>query len=200
MRIAAAALLGGYVANLRRQASDGGAVLLIDGGDMFQGTLESNLTEGSAVVAAYNALGYAAAAIGNHEFDFGPVGPASTQQRPDDDPRGALKARAAQASFPFLAANLIDVATGRPVAFQNVKPSTVVSAAGVRVGIVGVMTTRTQFTTIAANFRGLRVAPLAEAIEAEARRLRAGGATVNARGARRWLVHGFSNRAIFVLR
>jgi 5'-nucleotidase len=54
----------------------------------------------------------------------------------------------------------------------------VVSAAGVRVGIVGVMTTRTQFTTIAANFRGLRVAPLAEAIEAEARRLRAGGATV----------------------
>ncbi len=173
------ALLGGYLANLRAaRARDGGAVLLIDGGDMFQGTLESNLTEGSAVVAAYNALGYAAAAIGNHEFDFGPAGPASTPQRPDDDPRGALKARAAQASFPFLAANLIDVATGRPVAFPNVKPSTVVTAAGVRVGIVGVLTTRALVTTIAANVRGLRVAPLAETIEAEARRLRAGGATV----------------------
>ena len=103
------ALLGGYVSNLRAaRARDGGAVLLIDGGDMFQGTLESNLTEGSAVVAAYNALGYTAAAIGNHEFDFGPAGPASTPQRADDDPRGALKARAAEASFPFLAANLID--------------------------------------------------------------------------------------------
>ena len=145
---------------------------------MFQGTLESNLTEGSAVVAAYNALGYTAAAIGNHEFDFGPAGPASTPQRPDDDPRGALKARAAEASFPFLAANLIDGATGRPVDFRNVKPSTIVTAAGVRVGIVGVMTTRALVTTIAANVRGLRVAPLAETIEAEARRLRAGGATV----------------------
>jgi 2',3'-cyclic-nucleotide 2'-phosphodiesterase (5'-nucleotidase family) len=173
------ALLGGYVSNLRAaRARDGGAVLLIDGGDMFQGTLESNLTEGSAVVAAYNALGYTAAAIGNHEFDFGPAGPASTPQRPDDDPRGALKARAAEASFPFLAANLIDGATGRPVDFRNVKPSTIVTAAGVRVGIVGVMTTRALVTTIAANIRGLRVAPLAETIEAEARRLRAGGATV----------------------
>ena len=173
------ALLGGYVANVRAaRARDGGAVLLIDGGDMFQGTLESNLTEGSAVVAAYNVLGYAAAAIGNHEFDFGPAGPASTPQRPEDDPRGALKARAAQASFPFLAANLIDLATDRPVDFQNVKASTVVTAAGVRVGIVGVMTRRALFTTIAANVRGLRVAPLAETIEAEAKRLRAGGATV----------------------
>src|SRR3954469_304042 len=100
------ALLGGYVANLRAARSkDGGAVLLVDAGDMFQGTLESNLTEGSVVVAAYNRLGYAAAAVGNHEFDFGPVGPASTPQQPGDDPRGALKARAAEASFPFLAAN-----------------------------------------------------------------------------------------------
>lgn len=173
------ALLGGYVANLRAaRARDGGAVLLIDAGDMFQGTLESNLTEGASVVAAYNALGYAAAAVGNHEFDFGPVGPASTPQKPDDDPRGALKARAAQASFPFLAANLIDTATGQPVAFRNVRPSTMVTAAGVRVGIVGVMTARALSATIALNVRGLRVAPLVETIEAEAKRLRAGGATV----------------------
>ena len=173
------ALLGGYVANLRAaRARDGGAVLLVDAGDMFQGTLESNLTEGASVVAAYNALGYAAAAVGNHEFDFGPVGPASTPQRPDDDPRGALKARAAQASFPFLAANLIDTATGRPVSFPNVRPSMVVTAAGVQVGIVGVMTARALSVTIALNVRGLRVAPLAETIEAEAKQLRAGGATV----------------------
>jgi 5'-nucleotidase len=173
------ALLGGYVANLRAaRARDGGAVLLVDAGDMFQGTLESNLTEGASVVAAYNLLGYAAAAVGNHEFDFGPAGPASTPKQPGDDPRGALKARAAQASFPFLAANLIDTATGQPVAYRNVRPSTLVTVAGVRVGIVGVMTSRALSTTIAANVIGLRVAPLAETIEAEAKRLRAGGATV----------------------
>jgi 5'-nucleotidase len=128
------ALLGGYVANLRAaRARDGGAVLLVDGGDMFQGTLESNLTEGQIVIAAYNTLGYSAAAIGNHEFDFGPAGPASQPKGLDDDPRGALKARAAQASFPFLAANLIDTATGRPVAFPHIQPSVIVTVAGLKV-------------------------------------------------------------------
>jgi 5'-nucleotidase len=35
------ALLGGYVSNLRAARNkDGGAVLLIDAGDLFQGTLE----------------------------------------------------------------------------------------------------------------------------------------------------------------
>ena len=106
--------------NLRAaRARDGGGVVLLDAGDMFQGTLESNLNEGAAVVRAYNALGYDAAAIGNHEFDFGPVGPATAPRAPDDDPRGALKARAAEARFPFLAANLIDAATGAPPAWPQ---------------------------------------------------------------------------------
>ena len=77
------ALLGGYVRNLRAaRDKDGGAVVLLDGGDMFQGTMESNLSEGAPVVAAYNALGYTAAAVGNHEFDFGPVGPAGHASQP----------------------------------------------------------------------------------------------------------------------
>ena len=41
-------LLAGYVNNLRAaRASDGGAVLLIDSGDTFQGDVESNLSEGA---------------------------------------------------------------------------------------------------------------------------------------------------------
>jgi len=173
------ALLGGYVANLRAARDrDGGAVLLVDAGDLFQGTLESNLNEGAVVVAAYDALGYAAVAIGNHDFDFGPAGEAATPASPADDPRGALKARAASASFPFLAANVIDEATGKPVAWRNVLPSTLVTAAGVQVGIIGVTTARTLETTIAANTSGLRIGPLAASIEAEATRLRASGAAV----------------------
>src|SRR5262245_38236546 len=71
------ALLGGYLKIVRAErAADGGGVLLLDGGDEFQGTMESNLNEGHAVVEAFNLLGYDAMAIGNHEFDFGPVGPA----------------------------------------------------------------------------------------------------------------------------
>lgn len=172
-------VFAGYLNNLRAaRMRDGGAVFLIDAGDMFQGTLESNLTEGSPVVAAYNALQYTAAAIGNHEFDYGPVGEAATPQNADDDPRGALKARAADARFPFLAANIIDTSTGRPVAWPNVRPSVLVDVAGVKVGIVGLTTKDTLGATMALNTRGLAVAPLLPTIVTEATKLRSSRATV----------------------
>ena len=41
-------LLGGFLDNLRAaRAADGGGVVLVDAGDLFQGTLESNLAEGA---------------------------------------------------------------------------------------------------------------------------------------------------------
>ena len=167
----------GYVNALRTARSDdGGAVLLIDAGDMWQGTLESNLTEGAAVVAAYNALEYTAATIGNHEFDFGPLGPDAIPMSPGADPRGALKQRASEAAFPLLAANLIDTATNSTVNWPNVQPSVVVETSGVTVGIIGVMTANALQATMAANVIGLRVAPLAPTIEKEAQALRTAGA------------------------
>src|SRR5712671_3721943 len=171
-------LLAGYLNNLRAsRSSDGGAVLLIDSGDTFQGTVESNLSEGALIVDAYNAMRYSAEAIGNHDFDFGSVDSSMARQLPGDL-RGALKARAAQARYPFLAANLIDDATGRPVEWPNVRPSVLVEAAGVKVGIVGVMTIDALRSTLATNVHGLRIAPLAPTIIAEASKLRAAGAEV----------------------
>ena len=171
--------ISAYVNALRTARDrDGGAVLVVDAGDMWQGTLASNLGEGAGIIDAYNALGVAAAAIGNHEFDFGPEGTSAIPVRDGDDPRGALKARAREASFPFLAANLIDDATGQPVAWDNVQPSVIVTVGGVPVGIIGVMTANALQTTIAANTTGLSVAPLAESITREARRLHAEGAQI----------------------
>jgi len=177
--------LGGLVAfsariNALREArkADGGAVLLIDAGDMWQGTLESNLSEGAAVVQVYNELDVTAAAIGNHEFDFGPEGPRAVPVEASDDPRGALKQRIREARFPILAANLIDDSTGLPVQWEHVRPTVLVDVAGVKVGVVGVVTSQALVTTIAANTEGLSVAPLAETIAREARQLRANGATL----------------------
>ena len=156
---------------------DGGAVLLVDSGDLFQGTLESNLTEGAAVIRAYNELGYTAAAIGNHEFDFGPVGPHQVVRTPGEDPRGALIARAREARFPLLSAN-VRRANGGPWSEPNIMASTIVEAAGIRVGMLGVTALRTADATDPRNFAGLEVTPLAEAIVREATQLRAAGATV----------------------
>ncbi|WP_143141089.1 bifunctional metallophosphatase/5'-nucleotidase [Nannocystis exedens] len=173
-------LLAAHLSALRRErAEDGGGVVLVDAGDMFQGTLESNLVEGASVVDAYAALGYDAVAVGNHEFDFGPVGPRATAKVPfgegEADPRGALVARIRQAPFPFLTANLRRKG-GEPPGFGA--PSTLIERAGVKVGIVGVTTEGTPHTTIAANIVDLEVAPLAASIAAEAAALRARGAAV----------------------
>jgi 2',3'-cyclic-nucleotide 2'-phosphodiesterase (5'-nucleotidase family) len=170
-------ILGGYVENLRQALAGRGGVVLVDAGDIYQGTLASNLNQGAAAIAAYSAIGYDAAAIGNHEFDFGPEGPAPTPQSPEDDPRGALKARATEASFPMLAANLAVEGGGR-VDWENVPATALVDVEGVRIGIIGVTTVATPHTTIATNFEGLEVWPLVPTVRHQARELRAQGAAV----------------------
>jgi 5'-nucleotidase len=170
-------LLGGYLANLRAaRKADGGGVLLLDAGDIFQGTLESNPVEGASVIRAYNALGYQAAAVGNHDFDFGPEGTGAPA--PGADLRGALFARAKQAHFPLLTANVVEEATGKPLTAPNLRPSTIVDVAGVRIGVVGVTTIDTPRATRPRYFAALTVRPLAAAIVEQARALRAAGATV----------------------
>ena len=45
--------------------------LLLDAGDMVQGTPYFNVYHGRMEIAGYNRLGYDAATLGNHEFDMG---------------------------------------------------------------------------------------------------------------------------------
>ncbi|MEM9070231.1 MAG: 5'-nucleotidase C-terminal domain-containing protein [Myxococcota bacterium] len=172
------AAFGGYLRNLRARRQEDGGVVLVDGGDMWQGTIASNLREGAPVVAAYNVLGYDAATIGNHEFDYGPVGEATTPQNESDDRRGALIARAAEAEFAILGANFLDAASGEPVSWPGIQRAMLFERAGVKIGVIGVSTFETPATTIAANLDDVRMAPLAETIASLAASLRAEGATV----------------------
>ncbi len=167
-----AARLGHYFAEERAHAP--GRVVAVDGGDIFQGTLVSNLHEGAAMIHALNALGYAASAVGNHEFDFGPVGPHTTPVSASEDPRGALEARMAEAKFPLLSSNVVDAKSGKPFA----RPFVIVTVDGVKVGIVGGTAEDTPRTTNSRNLVGLKVLPLAPAVGDAARAARKAGATV----------------------
>src|SRR5438552_7930955 len=72
----------------------------LDAGDEMQGTPVSNFNFGRPAIAALNAFGIDAAAIGNHEFDW---------------TVDTLRARMAEAHYRFLAANITDSAgTARP--------------------------------------------------------------------------------------
>ena len=62
-----------YVADKVKDVSkaDGDRVLLLDGGDLYQGASISNLQEGKPIYVAMDRMGYDAVALGNHEFDWG---------------------------------------------------------------------------------------------------------------------------------
>ena len=60
-----AEVLASYIARIRETA--GCPVFVVSAGDIMQGTLISNLTRGRATIDAMNAIGYDAAAIGNHQ-------------------------------------------------------------------------------------------------------------------------------------
>jgi len=98
----------------------GGHVLLVDGGDQFQGSLFYTYYKGKAAAELMNALGYDAMTVGNHEFDDGP-----------EVLRGFMDA----VSFPVLLANA-DV-RGEPALADVLKPSMIVEKGGQRIGLVG---------------------------------------------------------------
>ncbi len=55
-------------------------VLLLDGGDVYQGSPASNLLYGASMKAAMDVMDYDAMVLGNHEFDWG-----VTQYAADED-------------------------------------------------------------------------------------------------------------------
>lgn len=61
----------GKVISDARANGDRDTTVVLDGGDIYQGNVVSNLNHGEPMVAAYDAIGYDAVALGNHEFDWG---------------------------------------------------------------------------------------------------------------------------------
>lgn len=144
--VGGAATLAAYF-RAERQGFDG-PTLLVDAGDVMQGTPISGLTKGRSTIAVYNAMGYAAAALGNHEFDWTvPV----------------LEERVADASFPWLSANLFVAGTDTAPSWD--RDTAMVDVDGVPVGIVGVTTETTPEETSPSNVRGLEFRSLSAAID-----------------------------------
>jgi 2',3'-cyclic-nucleotide 2'-phosphodiesterase (5'-nucleotidase family) len=127
-------------------------------GDVMQGTPISNLFDGRSTIAVFNRMGYDAAAIGNHEFDWGV---------------DTLRARIRQADFPFLGANIYIRGTDRHPPWA--RPWIVVERGGVRIGVVGVTTRSTPETTMPANVEGLDFRSLSASIDRYVPEVRARG-------------------------
>ncbi len=139
--------------------SEEGAFLILSGGDLWTGPALATWFDGESMVDAMNAMGYHATAVGNHEFDFG---------------REGLRAREAQAEFAFLGANVLDAASGAPI--DEVLPYVIEEVAGIRVGIVGLASTRTPRTTMPTHVAGINFADYATTLKRVVPELREEGA------------------------
>lgn len=156
-RYAGLSFLGSYVSALRSEWGD--HLVWLDAGDEFQGSLESNLFYGASMVDFFNAKKLNAAAIGNHEFDFG---------------FSELQNRFKQAHYPYLSANVISQVSGKPF---SEKASSILTAGDVKVGVIGLSTLETPFTT-ATNVKELKFASLVDATVSESEKLRQAGADI----------------------
>ena len=134
--VGGAAALAAYFDHER--AGFGGPVLLLDGGDVMQGTPISNLTQGRSTVEFFNHARYGGAALGNHEFDWG-------QQ--------VLRERIADARFEWLSANT--VVAGSDTTPSWIRATATVTVGDVKVALLGLTTQETPGATRADNVSGL---------------------------------------------
>ncbi len=121
---------------VKRVRNENPNTLLIDAGDVFQGTPYFNFYKGEVEYKAMSAIGYDAGTLGNHDFDNGV---------------DALAAAAKFANFPLVSANY-DV---RGTSLENrIKQYVVRQVAGVRIGLFGLGISPVGLIT-PANFKGI---------------------------------------------
>ncbi len=114
---------GGYLrraAMIRDERQATPDLLLFDSGDFSQGSPYYTIFKGDVEIGLMNEMGYDAATIGNHEFDFGLENMARIFR---------------MAKFPIVCANY-DF-TGTPVE-GTVKPYTIIKRNGLKIGIFGI--------------------------------------------------------------
>jgi 2',3'-cyclic-nucleotide 2'-phosphodiesterase (5'-nucleotidase family) len=130
---------------------DGPGWLLLSAGDMWTGPFETTVLEGAPMTAAMGHLGYRAAAVGNHEFDFG---------------QHALARQASAASFPFLGANLVETGSGRQPAWVKAWTMVELPVPGgiARIAVVGLACVESPVTADVRHMSGLAFQPYDETL------------------------------------
>ena len=104
--------------------------LFLMAGDTISPSVESITYKGAQMIDAWNAIGLDYATFGNHEFDFGP---------------DVLRERIKESKFGWVAANVIDLKTGKT--FGDVPPYVIREFSGVKVGLFGLVLPETKSTS-----------------------------------------------------
>lgn len=140
----------------RRKALEGENVLLLNGGDNFQGSLFYSTYKGKAEAEFLNLMKFDAMTVGNHEFDDG---------------EDALVPFLEEIQFPVLSANVL--ASAKSGVGDKIKPSIVLEVGGEKIGIIGAVTNDTP--EIASPGPNILISNDLNAIKAEVDKLKGEG-------------------------
>jgi 5'-nucleotidase/UDP-sugar diphosphatase len=124
--------------------------LMLDAGEMFSGSLISDMFLGAPVIDVMNAIGYDAAAVGRTEFSFG---------------INALAARAREANFPLLSAN-----ADSPI--SEIQVAGIFNAQDVRITVIGLTSEELERTGHPQNVKYVDVADTVTTLESVLPRVR----------------------------
>jgi len=165
------AYLATALAELRAKHPDS---LVVAGGDLIGASpLISNLLRDEPTLAAMSQLDISASALGNHELDAG-LPELLRKAHGECGPSECLWPGFKGPGFPYLGANVLDAATGKPLLPTHV----VKQAAGFKIAIAGVATLETPHVIVARAIKGIRFADEADTLNALVPQLKAEGAQV----------------------
>ncbi|GHB35613.1 5'-nucleotidase [Streptomyces viridiviolaceus] len=163
-----------YLATHLRQARKGNPYsITAAGGDMVGASpLLSGLFHDEPTIEALNKLDLDVTSVGNHEFDEGATELARLQNGGCHPTEGCYTDKEFEgADFPYLAANVLDEKTGKPV----LKPYWVWKNNGVKVGFIGVTLEGTPDIVSAEGVKGLQFKDEVETINKYAKVLQGQG-------------------------
>ena len=122
--------LGRYISIMKKEWKD--RFLFFDSGDQFQGGIEGFISKGKIMMDFFNKMHMNYATLGNHEFDFGVE---------------FMKYYMNLSKFDWILDNVKNITTNNYNNFPNQNKSQIINIQGYKIGIVGLSTIETPFTT-----------------------------------------------------
>ncbi len=146
--------LGKYISIMREEWGD--KFMWLDGGDIFQGGLESALSKGDIMTDFMNKMQCNASTIGNHEWDYG---------------QDFLIRQMARSQFPYIVDNILNTTSNKTLFLPNQVITKIFDFGKIKIGVIGITTVTTPQTTFG-DLHGIKFLDYSDIIIREAKELR----------------------------
>ena len=146
--------LGKYISIMREEWGD--KFMWLDGGDIFQGGLESALSKGDIMTDFMNKMQCNASTIGNHEWDYG---------------QDFLIRQMTRSQFPYIVDNILNTTSNKTLFLPNQVITKIFDFGKIKIGVIGITTVTTPQTTFG-DLHGIKFLDYSDIIIREAKELR----------------------------